>query len=134
MAVQPQEVKGNKAAATTGLAAPKGDGKADKKEKGTGAPRARKYEYGITDAAKISRLVDTASVKRDIQSQFALTEGNPTVASFKAKGGNRHGLRVMMRRKLIELVHADGKKFPQAYVKIDKPKEEKKPEAPKKAA
>jgi len=109
--------KKNKADATSGLNG--GGDKAEKKEKG--APRARKWEYGITDEARVVRLVEVASVKRDIQVQFGHTEGDPTVAEFKKRGGNRHGLRVMMRRKLIKLVHADGTEYPVAYVKPEKP-------------
>lgn len=119
--------KGDAAAKTDKpAAAPKAD---------KGAPRARKWEYGITDEARIVRLAEVANVKRDVAAQFAHTEGDPNVATFKQRGGNRHGLRVMMRRKLIKLVHADGKEFPQQYVKPEpKPKAEKPAKAEKKAA
>ena len=120
-----KEGKKDKAGAQTGL---NGGGKEAKTPKEKGAPRARKWEYGITDEARIVRLAEVASVKRDIQVQFGYTEGDPTVADFKKKGGNRHGLRVMMRRKLIKLVHADGKEFPVAYVKPEKPAKEEKQE------
>lgn len=105
----------------------------DKTEKKTGsnAPRARKWDYGIKREAQVVRLVETANVKRDIQAQFAHTEGDPLVSEFYSKGGDRHGLRVMSRRKLIKIVHKDDNgnvvaEFPQGYTKPEpKPAEEK---------
>lgn len=109
-------------------------GAATEGKKGSSAPRARKWDYGIKPEAKVVRLVETANVKRDIQAQFTHTEGDPTVAEFYERGGDRHGLRVMSRRKLIGIHHLDAEgnvvaKFPTEYVKpAPKAEEQKQPE------
>lgn len=126
MSKKDKGMKKDKAAAEAGQevthAAGSGNGTdttaAEGTKKGSSAPRARKWDYGITPEARVTRLVEAATAKRDIAAQFAHTEGNPTVAEFYTKGGDRHGLRVMMRRKLISLVHEDtGATFPIAYLK-----------------
>lgn len=121
------KAKKHEAESTQRVEAQAGDGEAQATEgastkKGSNAPRARKFDYGIKPEAKVVRLVETANVKRDIQAQFTHTEGDPTVAEFYAKGGDRHGLRVMSRRKLIKIQHLDESgnvvaEFPQGYVK-----------------
>lgn len=89
-----------------------GDTAAEATPKVKGAPRPRKYDYGITADAQVVRLAEAPSVKRDIAVSWDATEGNPTVEVFMALGGDRHGLRVMMRRKLVKLVHEDGSEYP----------------------
>lgn len=107
--------------ADAGTGAAKGEAST---KKGSNAPRARKWDYGIKPEARVTRLVEAANVKRDIQVQFTHTEGDPTVAEFMSRGGDRHGLRVMMRRKLIKLVHEDtGAEFPVSYVKPAAPEQ-----------
>ena len=86
-----------------------------------GAPRPRKWDYGIILEAKIMPLVEEANVKRDIQKDWERVGKGTTCEKFFAAGGTRHGLRVMSRRKLISIVHADGSKFPVEYVKPEKP-------------
>jgi len=86
---------------------PKGDGEAK------GAARPRKWDYGITPEAQITRIAEgEVNVKKDIEKSWVATEGNPTVAQFMSKGGDRHGLRVLSRRHLISLTHADGTVYP----------------------
>lgn len=88
--------------------------------KATGAPRPRKWDYGITDEAQIVRKAEAPSVRKDIEVAWAVTEGNPTVAAFMAqfedKSDARHCLRVMSRRELIKIVGTDGTEFPRPYV------------------
>lgn len=91
-------------------------------EKAKGAPRPRKWDYGITDEATIKRVAESPRVAKDIEVAWANTEGDPTVAAyFELYGADkrtdaRHGLRVMARRGLIKLVHADGTEYPKDYV------------------
>ena len=103
-----------------------------KDKKAKGAPRPRKWDYGITGEAKIVIVAEgEPNVKRDILKDWEkLGKGNITCDAFFAAGGSRHGLRVMSRRKLIQVVHADGKRYPIEYVKP--PKAEKAAKAPKK--
>ena len=88
-------------------------------EKAKGAPRPRKWEYGITDEAQVVRVAEAPTVRKDIEAAWAATLENPTVAEYMAQFANksdgRHGLRVMSRRGLIKIVHADGSKFPRQY-------------------
>ncbi len=116
----------NKAAATAEKPKTTSEAK-DKKAKG--APRPRKWDYGITPEAKITPLVEEANVKRDIQKDWERVGKGTTCEKFFAAGGTRHGLRVMSRRKLIQITHADGSTFPKEYVKPEpKPKAEGKGE------
>lgn len=89
--------------------------------KGNGAPRPRKWDYGIIPDAQIIRLKDEASVKKDIAEAWAATHDNPTVADymkdFASSTDARHGLRVLSRRELIKIVHPDGSEFPRQYIK-----------------
>jgi hypothetical protein len=101
-------------------------------EKAKGAPRPRKWDYGIVNEATIKRAAENPRVAKDIEVAWGHTEGDPTVeAYFTAYGDDkrqdaRHGLRVMARRGLIKIVHADGNEFPRDYVAPEpKPKEEK---------
>lgn len=102
-------------------------------EKAKGAPRPRKWDYGITDEAQIVRVAENPRVAKDIEVAWSNTEDNPTVAVYFELYGEdsrtdaRHGLRVMSRRGLIKLVHADGQEFPRTYVapepKVEEPAE-----------
>lgn len=91
-----------------------------KEPKTPGAARPRKWDYGIIDEAKIEVIKETASVKKDIAVAWEAVDGNPTVAEYMAKFSNkgdaRHGLRVLSRRELIQIVHADGTRYPKPYV------------------
>lgn len=88
-------------------------------EKAKGAPRPRRWDYGITDEATIERVAENPPVRKDIAEAWVLTEGKPSVADFMAgfasKTDARHCLRVMSRRKLIQIKHADGSVYPVAY-------------------
>ncbi len=99
----------------------------DNAEKGSNAPRPRKWDYGIIPEATIVRLKDDEKVKGVTQDAWDMTKGNKTtVAKFMEKG-NRHDLRVLSRNGCINIVHADGTKYPQKYVApAPKPKTEKK--------
>jgi hypothetical protein len=89
--------------------------------KGTGAPRPRKWDYGIIPEAQIVRQAAEASVKKEVAEAWGYTDDNPTVAEYTKRGGDRHGLRVLSRRGLIKIVHPDGTEFPREYVKAEKP-------------
>lgn len=105
---------------------PEGEVVAEEKSngKGSGAPRPRKWEYGIIPEAKIVRQADTASVKKEVAEAWACTDENPTVEAYTKLGGDRHGLRVLSRRGLIKIVHPDGTEFPQPFVaKVSEPGE-----------
>lgn len=106
--------------ATADPAAPK------KESAGAGAPRPRKHEYGIKPDAKVRVVAETAEAAKraGVAAAYEHAKGDPTVEQFYAKGGNRHDLRVMSRRGLIQIVWATGEVFPQAAVP-------KAPEAPK---
>lgn len=89
------------------------------KGKGSNAPRARKHNYGITDSARIEVIVADEKIpalRGDLTGDLTAIGTGCTVAEFKAKGGTRHGLRVLMRRSIIQLVHEDGTRYPMAYV------------------
>jgi hypothetical protein len=86
-----------------------------------GAPRPRKWDYGILPEAQIVRQAEDASVKKDIAEAWGYTDDNPTVEEYTKRGGDRHGLRVLSRRGLIKIVHPDGTEFPREYVKAEKP-------------
>lgn len=123
-------VKGSTKAKTTAAPAKtNGDAKPAGEKKpsaGAGAPRPRKHEYGIKPDATV-RVVEAqaeAAKRAGVATAFEYAKGNPTVEQFYAKGGNRHDLRVMSRRGLIQIVWATGEVFPQAAVA-------KAPEAPK---
>jgi len=107
-------------AATTEVQAnaetPTGDNAAEGEGKATGAPRPRKWDYGIIPEAKIVPQAETASVKKEVAEAWALVDDSPTVEEYTKRGGDRHGLRVLSRRGLIKIIHADGNEFPKAYV------------------
>jgi hypothetical protein len=87
--------------------------KAAKEKKPKGAPRARKWNYGIQLTSKIIRTKDAVPPK-SVAEQFPYTAGNPTVAKFKELGGDGHGLRVMMRAGTITLNTA-GETYPKPW-------------------
>lgn len=82
-------------------------------EKAKGAPRARKWNYGIQPEAKIFRMKG-AECPKGVAAQWGYATSGSTVQAFYEAGGDRHGLRVMMRGKAIVLKSAAGQ-FPQAY-------------------
>jgi hypothetical protein len=97
-------------------AAPKKKAKGNGAEKPKGAPRARKYQYGpigTNSEAKIMMVKDAVSPK-GVADQAAYIKSGMTVAAFFAAGGDRHGLRVMMRGKFI-VVRAGDQQYPQTY-------------------
>ncbi len=103
--------------ASTPAEKPKSESAA-KDKKAKAAPRPRKWDYGISDDAKIVLLKDEANVKSDIKKDWELLGKTPiTCKAFFEKGGTRHGLRVMSRRKLVNVVHANGTKYPIEYTK-----------------
>jgi len=108
-----QDQSGKAGNTGTAPARAKSEGAASGEGKGSGAARPRKWNYGITPEAKIVRQTQEANVKKDIEKSWLATEGDPTVAQFMSKGGDRHGLRVLSRRELIKLVHEDGTEYPQ---------------------
>jgi len=63
-------------------------------------------------------------VRKDIAEAWVLTADKPTVAQFMegfaSKTDARHCLRVMSRRKLVNIVHTDGSVFPVAYEPAEK--------------
>jgi hypothetical protein len=93
-----------------------GEQQAEGEGKATGAPRPRKWDYGIIDDATIVPQAETASVKKEVAEAWALVDDKPTVHEFMKRGGDRHGLRVLSRRGLIKIVHPDGTEFPRPYV------------------
>jgi len=118
--------RGGKADADTTADAPAqepGDPK-----KGSNAPRPRKWDYGIAPEAQIVRLEESPSVKRDVAEEWAHTEDSPTCALFMERGGTRHGLRVMSRRKLIKIVNG-GKDYPIEYTAPVKEEKQAEPAA-----
>lgn len=119
-----------KAAATATADTPAQDPEDSKdatKKGGSAAPRPRKWDYGIHNDAQIVRAAEDPTVKKDTEKEWGYTEGNPTCEKFFAKGGTRHGLRVMSRRKLITIVR-EGVTYPIEYVKpVVVPKEPSEP-------
>jgi hypothetical protein len=93
-----------------------GEQQADGEGKATGAPRPRKWDYGIIPEAQIVPQTETAAVKKEVAEAWALVDDSPTVEEYTKRGGDRHGLRVLSRRGLIKIIHADGNEFPKAYV------------------
>lgn len=100
--------------------------KEPKESAGAGAPRPRKHEYGIKADAIVKVVAEKAeeAKRAKVATAYEYAKGDPTVEAFYAKGGDRHDLRVMSRRGLIQIVWATGETFPQAAVA-------KAPEAPK---
>lgn len=104
--------------------------KEPKESAGAGAPRPRKHEYGIkpdafvvivaeqAEAAKragVAKAYDFAKPKnQEVVDGKPVGGQNITVEEFYARGGNRHDLRVMSRRGLIQIHWATGEVFPQA--------------------
>ena len=88
--------------------------KAEGEGKGSANPRPRKWDYGIVPEAKIVRTAEAekATMRKDMEKEFAATAGDPTVEAFFKAGGTRHGLRVLSRRGVINILHADGNTFP----------------------
>tara|TARA_R110002167_G_scaffold42421_9_gene128755 strand:+ start:1317 stop:1754 length:438 start_codon:yes stop_codon:yes gene_type:complete len=85
-------------------------------EKAKKTIRPRKWDYGIHPHATIVRVegkTDETPVKGDVKAQWLLTTNKPSIQSFLAtKSCDRHGLRVMSRRGLINIIHADGSVYP----------------------
>jgi hypothetical protein len=87
-------------------------------EKAKGAARPRKWNYGFVPEATIVRVAENPTVRKDIEAAWAATATPGTTVdaflnSFTDKSDARHGLRVMSRRGLIKVVHADGSEYPQ---------------------
>jgi hypothetical protein len=104
--------------------------KATTTEKTPGAPRARVWQYGIQPGSVIKRLKG-AEPPKGVADQWPHAVTGTTVAAFLEAGGDRHGLRVMMRQKAIVLV-TEGKTYPQPYDPDNVPTA-KKPKAAKAA-
>jgi len=102
---------------------------AKRKKKATeakGAPRARKWNYGIQDDSVISRVKD-GECPSSVEEQWDYAKTGTTVAAFTKAGGDRHGLRVMMRAGAIKL-KTDGETYPQAWDPSDAKRPAKKAE------
>lgn len=95
--------------AKKGKAAPAAD-------KPKGAPRARKWVYGPigeNSSAKIL-MIKGATPPKGVADQAAYVKNGMLVSAFHAAGGDRHGLRVMLRQKFI--VVRDGEvQYPRAW-------------------
>lgn len=81
--------------------------------KGSNAPRKRKWNYGITPASVIRRVKD-ATCPKGVADQWDHATTGTTVEKFLEAGGDRHGLRVMMRGKAITLT-TSGQSYPVPY-------------------
>lgn len=97
-------------------ATPAVEGEEKAKRTGSNAARPRKYNYGITPEATVRRANEgPVTVRKDIEKSWEATDGEPTVAEYMERGGDRHGLRVLMRRGLIKLIGTDGAEYPVAF-------------------
>jgi hypothetical protein len=107
--VEVEEVEGEAEVEGTEEVATEEGGEAKEK----GAPRARKWNYGIKPESVISKVKDGKS-PGSVADQFELITPKMKVEDFMAAGGDRHGLRVMMRAKAIILT-LDGAQYPVPY-------------------
>lgn len=85
-------------------------------EKVKGAPRARKWNYGITAEGVIKRVAGVEGGPKGCADAFEATAKPITVEAFsEAVEDWRHCLRVMMRGKYVTITGADGEVYPQEY-------------------
>jgi hypothetical protein len=84
-------------------------------EKVKGAPRARKWNYGITAEGIISRVAGVESGPKGCAEAFEATAKPITVEKFSETVDDwRHCLRVMMRGKYV-VIKNGGETYPQEY-------------------
>jgi hypothetical protein len=84
-------------------------------EKVKGAPRARKWNYGITAEGIISRVAGVESGPKGCADAFDATAKPITVEKFAETVDDwRHCLRVMMRGKYV-VIKNGGEVYPQEY-------------------
>ena len=84
-------------------------------EKVKGAPRARKWNYGITAEGVISRVAGVESGPKGCADAFEATAKPITVEKFSETVDDwRHCLRVMMRGKYV-VIKNGGEVYPQEY-------------------
>lgn len=111
-------------------AASEAPAKEESKSTGSSAPRARKWNYGITDSAKLKILKteeQIGTLKGDLTGEYVAASKSKTVAEFMGNGGTRHGLRVLMRREILALQGEDGTTYPIPYVKPEPKAKAEKP-------
>lgn len=113
--------------------APTAEGTGDK-----GAPRPRKWNYGIVAEHKV-QIVPLAKdatepvLKAGEAAGYALAQKGCTVEQF-VKDSDRGILRRLSRKGLVNVIGTDGTKYPIDYVAAEKPvKEPKAPKAAKEA-
>jgi hypothetical protein len=91
-------------------------------EKAAGAPRPRRFEYGIVNENTIVKAVEDPRVAKEIQAAWDALANVSTVGEFFDVYGPdrrteaRHALRVMSRRGLINITSEDGTVYPLEYV------------------
>jgi len=84
--------------------------------KSKGAPRARKWNYGIVMEATVSLVADATAPKGAVDGFNALVDGDLTVQEFSTSVDDwRHALRVLMRNKVAIITGVDGQTYPQEY-------------------
>lgn len=85
--------------------------------KAKGAPRARKWNYGIVPEATIYVVESAASPKGTVEGFNFLTENDgTTVENFSANVDDwRHQLRVMLRGKAAVIIGANGEQYPKEF-------------------
>ena len=86
--------------------------------KAKGAPRARKWNYGIVMESTVSAVEGAAAPKGAVEgfNHIAEAEGSCTVQDFSANVDDwRHALRVLMRGKAAIITDAAGNTYPQEY-------------------
>lgn len=103
---------------------------------GKGAPRPRKQDYGIEPAHKVQIVplvagAEDPKLKAGEAEGYAIAKKGCTVEAF-IKASDRGILRRLSRKGLVNVIGADGTKYPIPYVAKEKPvKEPKAPKAPK---
>ena len=112
--------------------APVKDTKAPKAEGDKGAPRPRKWNYGIQGENKVQVAPRTAEegepkLKAGEAEGYAMAAKGCTVEQFLT-GSDRGILRRLSRKGLINVVGTDGTKFPIEYVAPPKPEPKAKAE------
>jgi hypothetical protein len=117
-----QAVEGNtkrtsKAAATATAAPTKTEGTGEK-----GAPRPRKFDYGIQGENKVSVADAKAEPKLKAQEAegYATAQKGCTVEAF-LKAHDRGILRRLSRKGLVTVTGTDGTVYPKEYVAPEKP-------------
>ena len=86
--------------------------------KAKGAPRARKWNYGIVMESTVSAVEGAAAPKGAVEgfNYIAEASGSCTVQDFSANVDDwRHALRVLMRGKAAIITDAAGNTYPQEY-------------------